>query len=108
MQTSMSSSERRRDILTAIGREPVIIEGTLTVRERKRGGPKVAVYHQVQRWRDGRNETRHVPAERVDAVRHGIEGYQRVQALISDLARLDEQSVLATGPEDSKKKPTRR
>ena len=109
MQTTMSSlSERRREILAAIGRVPVVIEGTLTVRERKRSGPKVAVYHQVQRWKDGRNETRHIPAERVDTVRQGINGYQRVQSLISEMARLDEQAVLATGPEDSKKKPMRR
>lgn len=109
MQTTMSSlSERRQEILEAIGRVPVVIEGTLTVRERKRKGPKVARYHQVQRWKDGRNETRHIPAECVDAMRQGITGYQRVQALISEMAQMDEQALLDKGPKDIKKKPTKR
>ena len=66
------------------------------------------VYHQLQRWRRGRNDTRHIPSERVDAVRQGIEGYKRVQALITEVAHLDERVVLGASESDSKKKSTKR
>ena len=108
MQTNTpASSERRRDILTAIGQIPVIVEGTLTQRQRKRGSARAATYHQLQRWRGGRNDTRHIPADRVGRVKEGIDGYQRVQALVSEMARLDEATVLASVADNSKKKPTK-
>lgn len=106
MQTNTAStSERRREILAAIGQIPVIVEGTLTQRRRKRGGARAAIYHQLQRWRGGRNDTRHIPADRVGTVKEGIAGYQRVQALVSEMARLDEATALASVENNSKKKP---
>jgi len=104
--TNRLMSERRREILAQIGQVPVIIDGTLSHRERKRGGARAMVYHQLQRWRGGRNDTRHIPSERVEAVRQGIDGHERVQALITEIARLDERAVLGTASGDSKKKPT--
>jgi hypothetical protein len=101
-------SERRREILAQIGQIPVIIDGTLSQRERKRGGVRAMVYHQLQRWRRGRNDTRHIPSERVDAVRQGIDGYKRAQALISEISHLDERAVLGATESDSKKKSTKR
>jgi hypothetical protein len=102
-------SERRREILAEVGRIPVIIEGTLSERERRRGGGRAMIYHQLQRWRAGHNDTRHIPSASVAAVRAGIEGYRKVQTLIAELARLDERAVLAVPMvDDSKKKPTSR
>jgi hypothetical protein len=86
---------------------PAMIEGTLTERARQRGGKEARVYHQLQRWHAGRNDTRHVPAERVDAVREGIDGYQQAQGLLRAIARLDETEILVGAPFESKKKPTR-
>lgn len=105
--TNCLLSERRREILAQIGQVPVIIDGTLSQRERKRGGARAMVYHQLQRWRGGRNDTRHIPSERVQAVRQGIDGHARVQALIKEIARLDERAVLDAASGDSKKKPTK-
>ena len=100
-------SERRQDILAEIGQIPVIIDGTLTQRQRQRESGRKTVYHQLQRWRGGRNDTCHIPAERVKAVQAGIEGYRRVQELVSEIARLDEVTVLSQDLGDSKKKPTK-
>ncbi len=100
-------SERRREILAEIGQIPVIIAGTLTTRQRRRGKGHSIVHHQLQRWREGCNNTRHVPSDRVPTVHAGVEGYRRVQTLIEELARLDESTALATNG-DSKKKLTKR
>lgn len=104
---TVSSSRRRRDIVAEIGQVPVIISGTLTTRERNRGGG-VAVYHQLQRWRDGSNDTRHIPARRLQVIQDGVEGYKKVQALIEEMAQLDENDVLASVQCDSKKNSTKR
>lgn len=101
-----SSSHRRRDIVAEIGRVPVVISGTLTTRERNRGGD-VAVYHQLQRWRNGSNDTRHIPADRLKAIQEGVEGYKKVQTLVEEMARLDENNVLASAENDSKKNSTK-
>jgi hypothetical protein len=107
MKTSTCSlPEKRREILAQIGQIPVVVEGTLTQRQRKRGRGRVAVYHQLQRWRAGHNDTRHIPADRVQLVREGIAGYEQAQALLQQIARLDEAAVLAPVPADGKKKPT--
>jgi len=103
----LHGSERRREILAEIGQIPVVIAGTLTTRQRRRGKGQLIVHHQLQRWMEGRNNTRHVPSDRVPAVHAGVEGYRRVQTLIDELARLDEATALATNG-DSKKKPTTR
>ena len=97
-------ADRRRDILAEIGGVSRVIEGTLSTRKRQRGGSRLAVYHQLQRWRGGRNDTRHIPTERVSAVREGIAGYAHIQALVSELARLDERALLAGEGDDGKKK----
>jgi hypothetical protein len=108
MQTSTSSlTEKRREILAQMGQIPVVVEGTLTQRQRKRGRGRVAVYHQLQRWRGGRNDTRHIPADRVQLIRDGIEGYERAQTLLQQIARLDEAAVLTPVQADGKKKPTK-
>ena len=107
MTTTYSSmAERRRQILAEIGHIPRIVEGTLSQRKRQRGG-SVGVYHQLQCWREGRNDTRHIPADRLDAVREGITGYSHIQALVSELASLDERVLLASDSDSSKKKPTK-
>jgi len=105
--TSRSLSEQRREILAQIGQVPVIIDGTLSQRERKRGGARAMVYHQLQRWRGGRNDTRHIPSERVQAIQDGIKGYERAHALLRQIARLDEATVLGPVHDCSKKKPTK-
>jgi hypothetical protein len=100
-------AERRREILAEIGHIPMVIAGTLTQRERRRGSGAAKVHHQLQRWRAGRNETRHVPSARLPQVRAGVDGFRRLQSLVDELARLDE-AVLFEAGTDSKKKPTTR
>jgi hypothetical protein len=105
--TTDSFSERRQEIVTEISRVPVVISGTLTTRKRERGG-KAAVYHQLQRWRNGSNDTRHVPADRLEAVRGGVEGYGKIRTLVEEMAALDENAVLMPAGSDSKKNSTKR
>ena len=108
MSTYPPKAEQRQKLVERMEQIPSMIDGTLTERPRQRGRGSVRVYHQLQRWRGGRNDTRHVPSACVEAVREGIEGYRRAQALLRQIANLDEATVLTAPTADSKKKPTKR
>lgn len=103
MKTTPPSDSPSQRILEQIGQIPVIVRGKLS--ERRSGGKCTG--QKLQRWRNGRNETRHIPAEQVDIVREGTEGYSRLNELVGDYVQAREQEVLGTDS-PRKKKPTRR
>ena len=84
-----------------MGQIPVIVQGKLSERRRK---DKVTG-HKLQRWRRGRNQTRHVPADKVETVRRGTEGYNEFVALAQQYVEVREKDAFS-GEADSKKKPT--
>lgn len=45
-------------------------------------------YHRLQRWENGKNHTRHVPAEEVPAVQAALAGYAQYQQLTEQYADL--------------------
>lgn len=105
MKTHPIDSKKGQDILTDMDRVPVIVQGKLC--ERRSGG-KVTGY-KLQRWREGRNQTRYVPAHLVDKVREGTNGYGQFMALAQQYVELREREALEVpGEADAKKKLTRR
>ena len=95
-------SENRRDLLAELSRIPLILEGALTAKRRRRPDGTWAVYHQLQRWRSGHNDTRHVSEEKVATVRAGIEGARHAREVLGRLARLDEETLWAGSADGSK------
>ena len=86
-----------------MGRIPVIVEGKLTER---RQGDKVTG-RKLQRWRHGRNQTRHIPASLVETVQKGTEGYKEFSRLAQQYVEVREEEALR-GDTDSKKNSTKR
>jgi hypothetical protein len=104
MKTTKASAQRDRSaVLADISAVGHAIAGTLTEKRRELKGGGTAVYHQLQRWEGGRNVTVHVPADKVDAVRAGIDGRMRLEALLEELSAADTAEALAAG-DDAKKK----
>lgn len=101
MSTS-TTSNRGRELLERMGKIPVIVQGTLSAR---RSGDKVTGY-KLQRWRRGRNQTRHIAAGLVDTVREGTEGYEQFMDLAQQYVEEREADALQN-PSRSKKKPTK-
>ena len=54
---------------------------------KERPGPS-GPYHKLQSWRDGKNHTRHVPAEELSDVRAALAGYEQFQKLTRQYADL--------------------
>lgn len=98
-------AQQRRDLL----REMSLIErmefGSLTeeYREAKGGGETVrnGPYYKHQRWEDGRNRSRRVPAEEAEALREAVEGRQRFESLSAEFVEL---TVASTRKADHSKK----
>jgi len=70
---------------------PVIVLGKVS--ERREAGGKITGW-KLQRWHDGRNQTRHIPAALLDRVREGTVGHQRFVALADEFAELRCREVL--------------
>lgn len=103
MNTQLHSFGRSQAILARMGQIPVIVQGKVSER---RSGAKVTGC-KLQRWRKGRNETRHIPASLVETVRNGTEGYVQFVKLSQEYVEAREAEALQTEP-CRKKKPTRR
>lgn len=100
MRTKHTTKDRH-DILVEIEQIPVIVEGKLSERRDVTGKPNGI---KLQRWRNGKNQTLHVPGELVDKVREGTEGYKRLTELTQEYVQTCEQEVLVPASR-SKKKP---
>ena len=80
----------------------MIVQGKLTER---RQGDKVTG-RKLQRWRHGRNQTRHIPAAMVDTVKKGTEGYKEFSKLAQEYVEVREAEALR-GDANSKKNSTK-
>lgn len=103
MNTS-TTANRGRELLEQMAKIPVIVQGTLSER---RSGDKVTGY-KLQRWRRGRNQTRHIAAGLVDTVREGTEGYEQFMDLAQQYVEEREADALHSAPAQGKKKSTKR
>ena len=101
MKTRSHPNRRGQEILAQMGQIPVMIQGKVS--ERRQGGRVTGL--KLQRWRNGRNETRHIPADLVETVRQGTQGYDQFMALAAQYVAQREAEVWGTGV--SGKKSTR-
>ena len=71
--------QTQQQILEAMSRIRVMARGKVTVMRTAKSGRR---YYSLQARRDGRNVTRYVPAERLDAAREATENYRRFMELV--------------------------
>jgi hypothetical protein len=102
MNTQISPNQRGQELLVRMGQIPVIVQGKLS--ERWTAGKITG--HKLQRWRGGHNQTRHIPAQLVERVRQGTQGYAQFLRLVQEYVAVRETDALQN-PTDSKKKSTK-
>jgi hypothetical protein len=63
-------------------------------------------YYVLQRWFQGKNLCERIPADQVEPIRQGVQGYKRFQQLAEEFALVSEQITLMAGhiPEAKKKR----
>ena len=96
-----------QNLLADMARIPVIIPGTLSQRRDSKG--KLNGW-KLQRWCNGHNDTRYIPAAQIEQVRQGTAGHQQFMALAQQYVAVKGQEALRAlnRSPDSKKKPTKR
>lgn len=105
----MDYERRRRQILKQMARIDCMEKGRLNeeYRERSREGQTVRLgpYYKYQRWEDGRNVSRRVPATEVDELRKAVDGYHEFEELAKEYAQVTIAMTRQSASEQSKKKP---
>ena len=99
------------DLLAAIANIPLMERGKLSAYTFKDRARPNAPYYKLQRWEDGRNVTRYIPAEQVPLLEQALAGHAQFQALVEQyaqavIARTREQ--LAAVGTKKKSRPPRR
>lgn len=76
-------------ILAEMGAIPSMLRGTLSEQRRTKGG---RTYYSLQRWVDGRNDARYVPADKAAFVREQVRNYRRFMRLVERYVRAAEKN----------------
>ncbi len=77
----------KHEILRQIAAIPAMERGKLSAYSLERSGT-TGPYHRLQRWQNGENHTRHVPADDIPAVQAALAGYAQYQQLTEQYADL--------------------
>ena len=103
----MKEQKRRRaEILGELENIPFAVQGKICENRKTLADGRVAVYHNLQWWQDGRNHAIHIPEGRLAEFEEAVKGGKRAKELLMELSRCDAQTVLSA-ESASKKKSTR-
>lgn len=103
---------KRRSLLEQMGEIDTMHRGRLSeeYRERHENGQTVrrGPYYKYQEWKDGRNKSRRVKADEVEALREGIGGLDKFKKLAADyIDTTVEMTEQRRGRDDGSKKNSR-
>ncbi len=82
------SSPTKQQVLQQISTIPAMERGKLSTYSFKDRPGHAGPYHKLQRWEDGKNRTRYVPADELDEVQAALAGYAQYQELTRQYADL--------------------
>lgn len=95
----MNQLEKTR-LLEQIAAIPAMERGTLSLHSSGR-------HHKLQRWQEGKNHTRHVPADELPALQSALAGYAQYRQLTEQYAQLVIQETRQNIAGAKKKNPSR-
>jgi hypothetical protein len=72
-------------IIAEINAIPYVVAGTLTEKRHTAKDGSTILYHQLQRWTEGQNETTYVKRENLERVKQGIENFKQRKRLLDEL-----------------------
>lgn len=105
----MDIQNRRQQILVEMAQIDAMEKGRLTEEYRdsyKDGTPaRLGPYYKYQRWENGGNVSRRIPAAQAEELREAVDGYHRFKALAEEYAELTVEATRAASADPGKKKP---
>ena len=92
----MNTKQRRRaEILGELENIPFAVQGKICENRKTLANGKVAVYHNLQWWQDGKNHAIHIPEDRLVEFEEAVKGGKRAKELLMELSRCDAEAVLS-------------
>lgn len=105
----MNANKRRTQILKEMATIGRMEKGRITeeYRERVLDGKtlRTGPYFKYQRWEDGHNVSKRIPATQASQLRADVEQYHRFEELAKEYADITIEMTRARSTPDSKKKP---
>lgn len=86
----MGRMTAREKILAEMAGITAMLRGSVSAQRRTRAGRE---YYSLQRWKDGRNDARYVPADKVAEVREAVRNHRRFMRLLERCVALCEKNV---------------
>jgi uncharacterized protein DUF6788 len=82
------SSPVKQQLLEQIAAIPAMERGKLSSYSFKDRSVASGPYHKLQHWENGKNKTRYIPTEELEAVQAALAGYAQYQELTEQYAQL--------------------
>jgi hypothetical protein len=96
----MNPEQRRQEILREINTITRMERGKLCVQSQ---GPNKPPFYKLQCWREGKNQTRYVPAAEAASVQAALAGHERFQQLAEEFVELTVQQTRTADLAERKK-----
>lgn len=84
----MSHRLTKQQLLQRIAAIPAMERGKLSSYSLKERSGAASPYYKLQRWQNGQNHTRHIPADELSAVEAALAGYAQYEQLTEQYAQL--------------------
>ena len=99
MKTTQPSNGRTRaEILASIANLPDSVQGSISSYKVTTSSGKTITYHKLQYWADGRNNTIHIPKEKLPDFEAAVENGRRLRGLIAELTEATARDMLSSAP----------
>ena len=109
MKTTQPSTGRTRaEILASIANLPDSVQGSISSYKVTTSSGKTITYHKLQYWADGRNNTIHIPKEKLPDFEAAVENGRRLRELIAELTEATARDMLSSAPPLKKRSPRSR
>ncbi len=100
-----TETRRRAEILGELENIPFAVQGKICENRKTLADGRIAVYHNLQWWHDGKNHAVHIPENRLAEFEEAVKGGKRAEELLAELSVCDTEAILS-GESTSKKSPS--
>ncbi len=92
-----TKARSRAEIIAEFASLPPTVQGKICEARHTLADGKVAVYHNLQYWANGRNHTVHIPKDRLAEFRDAVKSGAKARELLFELSRTDAEAILEEG-----------
>lgn len=93
---AQKTARTRAQIIAELATLPTAIQGKICEDRRVLASGKIAVYHNLQYWANGKNHTYRIPAGKVNQFKEAVKNGAKARELLNELTQVDTQTILSS------------